>query len=180
MYRFYLPIVAVFAFAIPTFIPWYFWGESLQNAFFVHIFRYVVLLHVTWLINSAAHLWGQHPYDKNINPADSHVMVYLTMGEGWHNYHHVFPWDYRTSEFNSAIRFITPITTITGIIHMFHYLGLAYDLKTVPDSVIHGRVLRTGDGTHPYSLECLAPVDVTDESTYCVILPGGTDRYLLD
>jgi len=32
-------------------------------------------------------------------------------------------------------------------------MGWATELKTVPDEIIKKRVLRTGDGSHPYSKE---------------------------
>jgi stearoyl-CoA desaturase (delta-9 desaturase) len=58
----------MFSLAMPTFVPWYFWGESFKTAFFVAaIFRYVFTLNVTWLVNSAAHIWGNHPYDKSVS-----------------------------------------------------------------------------------------------------------------
>lgn len=39
------------------------------------------------------------------------------------------------------------------VICIFTLLGWATDLKTVTDDVVRKRVLRTGDGTHPYSIE---------------------------
>lgn len=78
---------------IPTIVPWLFWGESLHNAFFfAAMFRYCATLHCTWLVNSAAHLWGSKPYDKRINPAENRTVSWWAFGEGFHNYHHVFPW----------------------------------------------------------------------------------------
>ena len=63
--RFYLPLILLLCFALPAIVPWYFWGESLKTAFFcASIFRYILTLNVTWLVNSAAHIWGPHPYDK--------------------------------------------------------------------------------------------------------------------
>lgn len=35
---------------------------------------------------------------RNIRPVNSQLVSLLTQGEGWHNYHHVFPWDYRAAE----------------------------------------------------------------------------------
>lgn len=68
------------------------------------------------------------------------MVAILAMGEGWHNYHHVFPWDYKTSEFS---RYRTNFTT--AFIDFFSKIGWAYDLKTVSQDVIGKRVLRTGD-----------------------------------
>ena len=57
-----MPIIC---FYIPTAIPVYLWGESFYNAWFVvAMFRYAFTLNMTWLVNSAAHMWGSRPYDK--------------------------------------------------------------------------------------------------------------------
>merc|ERR1712127_597628 len=97
--RVYLPLILLLCFALPAIVPWYFWGESLKTAFFcASIFRYILTLNVTWLVNSAAHIWGPHPYDKNISPAENIAVAMLTWGEGFHNYHHTFPWDYKPAE----------------------------------------------------------------------------------
>ena len=83
-------------------------------------------------------------------------MMVIGLGEGFHNYHHTFPWDYKASELGI---YSTNITT--ALIDFFHWIGLAYDLKSVPEKIIRGRVKRTGDGTHPYSLED-SPYDACD------------------
>lgn len=53
---------------------------------------------MTWLVNSVAHMWGQRPYDAHINPSENWLVSIGAHGEGWHNYHHTFPFDYKTSE----------------------------------------------------------------------------------
>lgn len=58
-------MVPIFAFVIPAFIPWYYWNEDPWVAFYsCAIFRYTISLNFTWLVNSAAHIWGNKPYDK--------------------------------------------------------------------------------------------------------------------
>lgn len=63
-------------------------------------------------------------------------------GEAWHNYHHVFPWDYKTSELGTYAYNYT-----TALIDAFAKIGWAYDLKTVSEETIRKRALRTGDKT---------------------------------
>lgn len=67
------------------------------------------------------------------------------MGEGWHNYHHVFPWDYKTDEFNEYTMNLTK-----AFIDFFAKIGWAYDLKSVSSEMIKKRAQRTGDGTRVY------------------------------
>lgn len=66
----------------------------------------------------------------------------MALGEGWHNYHHVFPWDYKTSEHG---KYGLNITTI--FLHLMQGIGQAYDLKSVPDEMILKRIQKTGDGS---------------------------------
>lgn len=69
-------------FVIPTVVPWYLWGESLWNAYFLaSILRYTISLNVTWLVNSAAHMYGNRPYDKNINPRQNTLVTLGAIGE---------------------------------------------------------------------------------------------------
>jgi len=55
----------------------------------------------------------------------------MTFGEGWHNYHHVFPWDYKVAETkNYTFNFATVF------IDFFAFLNLAYDLKTANINIV--------------------------------------------
>lgn len=63
--KYYLTLMPIICFVIPTIIPVYLWGETWTNAWFVStLFRYTFTLNATWLVNSAAHLWGNRPYDR--------------------------------------------------------------------------------------------------------------------
>ena len=58
-------LVALLCFAVPTAVPVWLWGEQPLTALLVcGVLRYVCTLHSTWLVNSAAHLWGGRPYDR--------------------------------------------------------------------------------------------------------------------
>uniref|UniRef100_A0A2I9LPP9 Stearoyl-CoA desaturase 5 n=1 Tax=Centruroides hentzi TaxID=88313 RepID=A0A2I9LPP9_9SCOR len=140
--KYYIPLMVTSCFLLPTVIPWWLWGETVWNAFYVAtIFRYCFTLNNTWLVNSAAHMWGNRPYDININPRENRLVALGAIGEGYHNYHHTFPWDYSTSELGWKIN----LTTM--FIDTMAYLGLAYDLKTVPKEMVMKRKERTGENS---------------------------------
>lgn len=142
--KYYMLLMPFACFIIPTIIPMYYWNESFLNTWFVAtMFRWCFILNVTWLVNSAAHKFGGKPYDKFINPSENPSVAILAFGEGWHNYHHVFPWDYKTAEFGKYSMNMT-----TAFIDFFAKIGWAYDLKSVSADIIKKRVKRTGDGTH--------------------------------
>lgn len=64
-HKYYLRLMLVISLVIPTFFIWFCLGETLKVSFFFGcVYRYVVSLHITWLINSAAHIYGMKPFDK--------------------------------------------------------------------------------------------------------------------
>jgi len=129
--RYYLPLVVLFCFLMPTLVPVVLWGENALVAFYTAaLFRYCFTLHATWFINSAAHTFGYRPYDVSISPAESVWTTVTAFGEGGHNYHHTFPQDYRTSEM-SAVFNLTKF-----FIDFFAKIGWAYDLRVVSDESI--------------------------------------------
>ncbi|CAB3254613.1 unnamed protein product [Arctia plantaginis] len=140
MYAF--PLIAMVCFILPTIVPVYCWGESWSISWHINMLRYILNLHITFMVNSVAHIWGNKGYDRNILPAQNVAVSIATCGEGYHNYHHVFPWDYRAAELGNNYLNVT-----TKFIDFFAAIGWAYDLKTVSDDVIRQRVQRTGDGT---------------------------------
>ncbi|RZC32857.1 acyl-CoA desaturase 1 [Asbolus verrucosus] len=142
--EYYKLLYAIFAIGIPVAIPCYCWNETFVNSLFVSYFwRYIIQLHITWLINSATHLYGTKPYDKFMNPVENYIVSFIALGEGWHNYHHAFPSDYRAAEY--GIRY--SITTF--VIDFLAWLGLAYDLKEANAEAVKQRVVKKGDGSHP-------------------------------
>lgn len=105
------------------------WGENFLVGLFVPGFlRYLISLHVTWCVNSVAHLYGDHPYE-DINPAESPWVSLGAMGEGWHNWHHAFPFDYATSELGPFHQFNPTKLFIDGAAH----LGLVWGRRRATD-----------------------------------------------
>jgi len=137
-HRHYIPCFLMAAFILPTIIPNLLWGESLTTAYFMSVVRYVAVLHFTWLVNSAAHFYGMKPYDTTIGPTENMAVSVLAMGEGFHNYHHTFPYDYSTSEWGLSFN----ITTI--LIETMAALGQATHLRKATAETIKARVARTG------------------------------------
>jgi stearoyl-CoA desaturase (delta-9 desaturase) len=62
--------------------PFVFWGGFLRVA---------LMLHITWLVNSATHTWGYRNYVTRDNSRNCWWVSLLSGGEGWHNNHHAHP-----------------------------------------------------------------------------------------
>ncbi|XP_051002917.1 stearoyl-CoA desaturase 4-like [Acomys russatus] len=141
--RHYKLSVVLICIILPTLAPWYFWGETFWHSLYIAMFlRYSVFLNFTWLVNSAAHLYGYRPYDRNIGARENPSVSVVSLGEGFHNYHHTFPYDYSASEYRWHINFTT------FFIDCMAALGLAYDRKRVSKAAVLARMKRTGDGNH--------------------------------
>ncbi|GAB0100387.1 hypothetical protein DMENIID0001_164200 [Sergentomyia squamirostris] len=140
----FLLIYVLISILLPCIMPVLLWNEHPIVSLFVMYFgRTTVGFNVTWLINSLAHISGMRPYDKNLLPAQNQFVSFFALGEGWHNYHHAFPWDYRTAELN------TPFNFSTTVIDFCAKRGWIYDLKFGKDESIKRRIQRTGDNSHP-------------------------------
>ncbi len=69
----------------------HFWGYLVMGL----ALRIVLTHHTTFLINSAAHMFGSRPYTDANSARDNWILAPLTYGEGYHNFHHMWQWDYR-------------------------------------------------------------------------------------
>ncbi|XP_014478404.1 PREDICTED: acyl-CoA Delta(11) desaturase-like [Dinoponera quadriceps] len=142
--KWYVWLMPTFGFILPTLIPYWFWNETFSHAWHVNFARYCTNLNTSWTVNSIAHAWGTKPYDKSIRPTDNIGVAIASLGEGWHNYHHAFPWDYRAAEEFGIYR----INVTTIFIQFFALLGLAYNLKAARPEMIKHRVSRNGDTSY--------------------------------
>ncbi len=52
--------------------------------------RMVYVLHVTWMVNSATHMWGSRRYETTDDSRNCWWVGLLAFGEGWHNNHHAY------------------------------------------------------------------------------------------
>ncbi|XP_037945829.1 acyl-CoA desaturase 1 isoform X2 [Teleopsis dalmanni] len=148
--KYYFIVMPICCFVLPALFPYFYLGSSLKVCFFVcSMLRYCLSLHGTWLVNSAAHFYGMKPYDTAISSVESKVVSIIAFGEGWHNYHHVFPWDYKAAELGTY-----KYNWSTAFINLMAKIGQAYDLKSVSEEMVLKRVRRTGDGTHSSAIDC--------------------------
>ena len=133
-HRYYLPLVLLTNFGIPVALGLYFgdfWGMLLLAG----VTRLVISHHVTFFINSLAHMWGTQPYNDRNSAKDNPVLAFLTYGEGYHNFHHHFLHDYR-----NAIRWWQWDPT-KWFIWALSKLGLTHSLRRTPDVTIQRAVV---------------------------------------
>ena len=70
------------------------WGDLWGGLLVAGVLRAAMLLQATFCVNSLAHLVGRGATTES-SARDSVVTALVTFGEGYHSYHHRFPFDYR-------------------------------------------------------------------------------------
>jgi len=129
-HRHYLKVVLIVGLLIPCLIAGLGWNDWLGGLIYPGILRIAVLQQSTFCVNSLAHWLGDQPFDDNHSPRDHLFTALVTFGEGYHNFHHEFPSDYR-----NAIELWQYDPTKWFIILM-KSLGLASDLQTFSANAI--------------------------------------------
>ena len=93
-HRYYVPLALAANLGLPVAAGLLFhdlWGMLILAG----VLRLVWSHHVTFFINSLAHMWGNRPYTEDNSARDNPVLAVITYGEGYHNFHHSFAHDYR-------------------------------------------------------------------------------------
>jgi stearoyl-CoA desaturase (Delta-9 desaturase) len=124
-HRYYVALALSINFGLPFLIGYLagdVWGVVLLGG----LFRLVWSHHTTFFINSLAHMWGRRPYTDENTARDNPFLAIFTYGEGYHNFHHIFQYDYR-----NGVRWYQ-IDPTKWLIAALSYVGLAKNLKRVP------------------------------------------------
>jgi stearoyl-CoA desaturase (Delta-9 desaturase) len=127
--RWYKELGVAVAFGIPLIVGLA-TGRVLGCLLIGGVLRVVISHHGTFFINSLCHMVGHQPYSREHSARDSAVMAVLAFGEGYHNYHHSFPFDYR----NGIKRW--HFDPAKWVIFSLSRLGLAGELRRAPDAAI--------------------------------------------
>jgi fatty-acid desaturase len=93
---------------------WLVWGGFVRTIF---------VLHSTWLVNSATHMWGYRSHTTRDNSTNLWWVALLTYGEGWHNNHHA----YQTSARHGLSWWEVDSTYIA--IWLMQKCGIAYNIR---------------------------------------------------
>ncbi|CAO2827221.1 unnamed protein product [Amaranthus hypochondriacus] len=94
--------------------PYFVWGMGV---------RFVYLTHVTGLLSSACHVWGNQIWNTDDLSKNNWWVGVVAAGEGWHNNHHAFPYSAR-----HGLEW-WQIDVTWYIVKLLQVLGLATDIK---------------------------------------------------
>ncbi|HET8799022.1 MAG TPA: fatty acid desaturase [Thermoanaerobaculia bacterium] len=154
--RWYKVLVIAGGFGLPTLIGALF-GDALAGLLWGGFLRLVVVHHTTFFVNSLAHYLGRPTYNADVSARDNWLVALLTLGEGYHSFHHRFPADFRNGirwfHWDPAKWFIVALRA----------LGLAGDLRATPTPrVEQARMQAAVRLVEPYLAS--APASVAEEA----------------
>ncbi|EIW71223.1 stearoyl-CoA desaturase (delta-9 desaturase) [Tremella mesenterica] len=129
-HKFYIPLIFFMGMILPTMVAGLGWGDWWGGFVFAGAARLCFVHHSTFCVNSLAHWLGEKPFDNKHTPCDHFITALCTIGEGYHNFHHQFPMDFR-----NAIKWFQYDPT-KWFIWTMSKLGLATHLKRFPDNEI--------------------------------------------
>jgi len=131
-HRYYVPIAIGWGFALPALLGGLWGGAAgaLGGFLIAGTARIVVVHHMTFCINSLCHWIGDRPYSTHCTARNSVIMALCTFGEGYHNFHHEFQYDYRNG--------IKPWQwdPTKWAIWTLSKIGLVSNLRTIPEEKI--------------------------------------------
>ena len=131
-HRYFFLCVAFAGIVVPVLAGWLITGHALGSFLLSVAARVTVVYHCTFAINSFCHKFGDTNYDPDATARDHWLVALLTFGEGYHNFHHRFPSDYR-----NGVRWYH-YDPSKWMIAVFSWVGFARDLKRAPQSAIEG------------------------------------------
>lgn len=124
-HRWHKAILILGGFGIPTLIGAAF-GHPIGGLLWGGFLRIAVIHHTTFFVNSLAHMLGKPLYNAEVSARDNWLVALLTLGEGYHSFHHRFPSDFR----NGILWYQWDPSK--WLIRAFRSVGLASELRTAP------------------------------------------------
>jgi stearoyl-CoA desaturase (delta-9 desaturase) len=124
-HRNYLGLALSMNLGLPLLVGWAS-GDTLGTFLLAGVLRLVFSHHLTFFINSLAHIVGRQPYSDDNTARDNALVALVTFGEGYHNFHHMFAHDYR-----NGVRW-WQWDPSKWFINVMRWCGLAKNLKRTP------------------------------------------------
>ena len=121
--RWHKVILILGGFGLPTAIGAMF-GDPISGLLWGGFLRIFLIHHTTFFVNSLAHTLGTPKYNAEVSARDNWLVALLTLGEGYHSFHHRFP-----SDFRNGIRWYQWDPT-KWLIRTLRSVGLASDLRS--------------------------------------------------
>ena len=109
-------------------------GQMLVWGYFIST---VLLSHVTYCINSLAHVFGFRTYETKDDSRNNFILAVFTLGEGWHNNHHCSP-----GSVKQGFKW-WQLDMSYYVLFLMNKVGLIWDLKYPNPILLEKKQIRT-------------------------------------
>ncbi len=109
-------------------------GQMLIWGYFIST---VLLSHVTYCINSLAHVFGFRTYETKDDSRNNFILAVFTLGEGWHNNHHCSP-----GSVKQGFKW-WQLDMSYYVLFLMNKVGLIWDLKYPNPTLLEKKQIRT-------------------------------------
>lgn len=92
-------LYVLFGLVAPSLMANYFWDDLVGGFVYSGLIRSFIAQQSIFSVNSLGHFLGSQPFEDKKTPRDSFIVSFLTFGEGYNNFHHKFPKDYRNGHY---------------------------------------------------------------------------------
>jgi len=111
------------------------WGDFWGGFFYAGIVRIIIFQHAHYSTQSWAHIIGFQNYSNQNSSRNLLTVSFFTFGEGYRNFHHEFPKDYRLG------RRFWDLDATKWILYVFSILGLVSELQVTKNAdIIKARI----------------------------------------
>jgi stearoyl-CoA desaturase (delta-9 desaturase) len=169
----YLPLATLVGIVAPTVICGLMTGDWLGGYFYAALAKMAFVHHTTFFINSLAHtdfMGATQNFSDNHTSHDSIFCAVLTLGEGYHNFHHEFAQDYR-----NGIKWYHWDPT-KWLIRACEMCGIARGLVRTPNSVIRKNLLALRHKQHQDAADKLrSKLEAVEAKTRTPVLYSWAD-----
>ncbi|KAI9331174.1 fatty acid desaturase-domain-containing protein [Obelidium mucronatum] len=176
-HKYFVPLAMTSCFLLPTILG-SLWGDAFASYLYGGIVSRILIWHATFCINSFAHWIGEQEFSEEHSARGTLLLAIMTFGEGYHNFHHEFPKDYRNG--------IHPYDwdPTKWLISLAARVGLASNLYTYPENEINKARVSTTNSKYAKldwgpTVDSLPVVDVK-QSEKVEALVGHKEWILLD
>lgn len=139
-HKYYIPLAVLMGVIVPGALGML-WGDPIGAILVVGFLRLVVQWHMTFTINSLAHMVGSQPYSTRNSSRDSWIIAIISWGEGYHNFHHRFQADYR-----NGVRW-WQLDPTKWLLFVLEKVGVVSDLRRTPMATIRRALENPRTGT---------------------------------
>ena len=112
------------------------WESMITGVLWGGFVRAFICHHSFWALNSICHMYGKKEFDTGDKSTNFWLVAFLTLGQGWHNNHHAFPYSAKVGLLRGQLDIGWIILRILG------HIGVISDLRCPSIETIENKKIK--------------------------------------